>query len=254
MAFQLATKISVEDVLEYQLAKASFAFTQGGGDLLEIIAAPSANAGIAQRISSATNYPYGVLLNIEPRKDKIRPTTDNTTTTWGERAAIIPCAGTGLIFKCDVTPLFNDVPCNANTSTTTVVFADTSGAGANAYIGSSVYVPQVLTPFGNPAAEQLSARIVTGSTTAGNVTTLTVVPAFPLAPSNNNNAATGEVLSFVRLVPYAKGTNKVKLDATNPHLRVSVALADVGGGHVEIHGVDLASKTVSVRFPQLPAV
>lgn len=254
MAFTLANKAHVEDLLEYHLAAASFAFTQGGGDLLEIIAAPAANSGILQRIGSATNYPYGVLLNIEPRKDKIRPTTDNTTTTWGERAAIIPCAGTGLIFGCDVTPLFNDVACNANTSLTTVVFADASGAAANAYRGSTVFVPQVLTPFGNTTSEQLSGRIVTGSVTGAGVTTLTVVPAFPMAPSNNNNAATGEVLSFVRLVPYAKGTNKVKLDATNPHLRVSVAVADVGGGHIEIHGVDLARKIVFCRFPQLPAV
>lgn len=224
MAFSLKRTNGRQDYRRFVIGTASTQFAKG--DAIEIV------NGIAQKVSAATDYVYGIVDAVECRKDKPRPAVDFKTSDQGERLELIMAAGTGMEFECDITPLVNGTAADANTDKTKVVLTLAS-LNDNDLIGGQVYIPEI--------GEQ---RVITEHDEAGAVQTLTVTPAFTRAPT------TGDT---VIAVPQSQGDVQVKLDGTNPHQRVGVAVADMSGGRCQIESVDLANKKIGVIFPQLPA-
>lgn len=130
------------------------------------------------------------------------------------------------VFQTAITPLINDVTASSG-STTTAVF--TMGAGSSDdLVGGTIYI------------KELDAhRIISANTYGGGNCTVTFIE--PLTRA----VASGDT---VRLVPFGPGTRALKLDSSNPHSTVSVAIADITGGSARVRKVDLKKKVVDVYF------
>lgn len=222
MAFQLKRTNGRQDYRKFVIGTADTQFAKG--DAVEIV------NGIAQKISADTDYVYGIVDAVETKL--MRPATEFKTAAAGERLELIVMAGTGMTAECDITPLVNGVAADANSDATKVVLTLAS-LNDNDLIGGQVYIPEL--------DEQ---RVITEHDESGAVQTLTVTPAFRRA------VTTGDT---ILAVPQSVGDVQVKLDPSNPHLRVAVTIAGLAGGHIQIDGVDLKNKKIEVIFPQLPA-
>jgi hypothetical protein len=214
--------ISTSNILQRYMLTASTQFYEGDALIL--------TDGIAGQTASQTALPTHIFQVMITPYTLLRPAATNLTTTLGEKGLMVPVtsgvAG-GLPALTWLTPLaansgippFNGTACNANSSTTSVVF---TGAGStNDFATGSVYIPSL--------GQQ---RTVTADVVSGGVHTFTVTPAFSRAPT------TGDTLIAV---PFSAGSIGVKLDATNSYQGISAAVADKTGGHVDIVAVVLGA-------------
>jgi hypothetical protein len=197
------------------------------GDLLVV------SGGIAAR-NTATGKPTHLFGSLVTPASQIRPGTLNLTdATTKYEVNAIPVNGRSRL-KSSLTgtsaPTVNGTACNANASTTSVLFA--YGGGATDLDLGTVYIPEL----------DQQRNIVSGAVGAG-VMTLTVDEPFSRAPT------TGDT---VKAVPWSKGSHSaVKFDATDPSQGIDTAVANKTGGQARIEGVDLKALTVTISLPYL---
>lgn len=182
--------------------------TVAAGDALEFA------DGKLQRCSAQADLPRYVALE-----------GATSTATSLTKISVIPTFGN--VFNVSFTPLVNDLAGQSNATTTNVKVALADGS-ANDLAGGLVYVKELD-----------ETRLIVSNTYSSNVVTIVVAEAFSVAPTTTHT---------IRVVPFGPGTNALKLDSTNPHKAISVAIADITGGKVSIFDVDMKRKVAKVSF------
>lgn len=196
-----ASRAGTRDIMrEVQIAASA---TVQKGDALEFV------SGKAKRVNAAA--------------DTVRCIAAEDATSTATSLTKIPVIDVfGAIFETDITPLLDDVAISA--STTTTITAAMSAGATDDLVGGIVYANGL-------------HRIISGNTYGGGNVVITVLEAFPSAPTGN-----------VRLVPFGYGTVANKLHASTMYNAISTAIADISGGTVAIHDVLLDKKVARVYF------
>lgn len=136
---------------------------------------------------------------------------------------LLPFAGNDLVCEIKITPLFNNVACAANGSTTTAVIAQAGYSGSE-LVGGTIYI-----------AKTRQQRVITASsaTSGGNVTVTWIEPI-------NVATASGDLVS---IVPFGvKGDPKLASQST-----VDTSLANKTGGPFYVTKIDLRNQKIEVR-------
>lgn len=241
MAFTLTNKLlSSQEILEWIQGTASTTYTKDS--LVKM------TTGAPVNISGQTDQPYGLVQEMDPQPyngqslgnvngvnlSPLRPATDMLTTTAGEKIGIIPIVP-GLLLDNDLTPLIDRVAASANSTKSQAIC--TYGGSTSDLNGGTVYLPD----------QDWQGIISTSAVSAGAVTIVFNPPA-PRA------CTTGDVVSASPLGPGAT----TKFASSNPHLGLSNAVADIGGGMALVRKVagqygankgDLFRITAQIKAP-----
>jgi hypothetical protein len=227
MAFEIYQTLAAgAGVAEEILGVASTQYAYG--EALAVTAFTAVKAGATSKITH-------IAVNMFTPINTDRQDAPMLTTTAGEKLNCVKVAGGLVVLVSSLriagsTPTFNGTACNANSSTTGLVF---TGAGStNDFTNGTVYVPEI----------DDGMHFVVSDTVAGGDHTLVVVPPFRRPPT------TGDTL---RIVPFSKGATAVKLNASTPTLGISTVVADKTGGHAKIESVDLKNYLVFTTHPDL---
>ena len=209
-------------------AQEGIEWLQGTASLLHVVGALYKMVdGLPVVIAGQTEQPFGVYQNMDPQPyngqsgyningvnaSPLRPATENTTTTKGERCAFIPLTP-GLVLDTDLTPLLSRVAAAANTNTAQAICA--YGGSTGDFTGGIVYLP-----------EQDWQGIITASGVAAGNVTIVFTPAAPRA------CTTGDVVSAIC---FGVGDSP-KFASSSPELGLSNAFADIASGLVMVRKV-----------------
>lgn len=229
--FKKAWGISVTELIEEKQGKISTTYV--ADSLVKF------SAGLPTQVSGQTDAATHLVVNVNSRPYSgeglgntgdptvpIRPASSLATTTLGERVNLIPLAQ-NCLFNVDITPLINAATATGGSLNTIVL---PYAGNTSDFNGGWVYIADLA----------WQANIIT-SVVAGGAVTITFSPPALVA------VTAGMIGSAVC---YGFGS-QVKLDATNPHLTISNAFADLGAGPCIVRGVNLRNATADVQFKQL---